>query len=166
MTLAKLVILGVTLIGLVAIGLYGIGKKSVYAETTIPASPQSVWAVLIDLERYPKWNPAFSSAVGDLVTGGQMKYQFVQDENTSYEVPATIVQVEPNRLLIQQGGMAGVITYRHEYRLEPVKDGTLLQISEDYRGAYVPFWSTAPVERAYQRVADALRDRVAELGLQ
>ena len=166
MTLTKILILGIGLIGLIALGLYGIGKKSVYAEATIPASPQSVWAVLTELERYPEWNPAFSSAVGDLVSGGQMKYQFVQDENTSYEVPATVVQVEPSRLLIQQGGMSGVITYRHEYSLESVAEGTLLRISESYRGIYVPFWNTAPVERAYQRVADALRDLVLELGLQ
>ena len=51
-----------------------------------------------------------------------MKYQFVQDEKRTYEVPATVVQVEPSRLLIQQGGMTGVITYRHEYRLEPVAE--------------------------------------------
>lgn len=88
MTLTKMLVLGIGLIGLIALGLYGFGKKSVYAEATIPASPQSVWAVLTELERYSEWNPAFSSAVGDLVIGGQMKYQFVQDENTSYEVPA------------------------------------------------------------------------------
>ena len=59
MTLTKISILGIGLIGLIALGLYGIGKKSVYAEATIPASPQSVWAVLTELERYPEWNPAF-----------------------------------------------------------------------------------------------------------
>ncbi len=62
--------------------------------------------------------------------------------------------------------MTGVITYCQEYRLEPVTEGTLLRISEDYRGVYVHFWNTVPFERAYQRVADALRDRVVKLGLQ
>ena len=62
--------------------------------------------------------------------------------------------------------MTGVITYCQEYRLESVTEGTFLRISEDYRGVYVPFWNTVPFERAYQRVADALRDRVVKLGLQ
>ncbi len=38
--------------------------KTMSATIQIDAPPMTVWAVLIDLSRYPEWNPLFREASG------------------------------------------------------------------------------------------------------
>ena len=51
------------------------GRKSVRAELVIPASPASIWSVLMDTSGYRDWNPIFVSAQGVLKEGGTISYQ-------------------------------------------------------------------------------------------
>ena len=43
------------------------------AEVRIQASAHDVWRVLVEIDRYPKWNRYATSAVGDLRVGGEVK---------------------------------------------------------------------------------------------
>jgi len=43
--------------------------KTVSATTEIQASPMEVWAVLTDLASYPRWNPLFREASGEVAPG-------------------------------------------------------------------------------------------------
>ncbi len=43
------------------------------AFVTINASPPDVWKVLVDIDRYPKWNRYATSAVGELRVGGEVE---------------------------------------------------------------------------------------------
>ena len=57
--------------------------------------------------------------------------------------------------------MAGIVTYDHHYELEALEQGkTKLIIREDYHGVYVPFWDPAPVEAAYHRLGQAVKQRI------
>ncbi len=157
--------LTLSVLGLISILvlLYVFGKKSVHHEITIPASPKSVWQVLVATERYPEWNPVMVSAKGRLQPGQQVQYTFRQEADKEYVIPATVKTIEEEKLLNQVGGTAGILTYDHRYSLEKVEGGTKVVIHEEYRGIAVPFWNPAPVADAYQRLNEALRARTIEV---
>lgn len=146
--------------------LYIFGKKSVHTEISIPAPSGTVWSVLTDIQNTKTWNPVLIPLEGELKEGTQIKYEFRQDENSISTIPATVKQIIDNRLLNQTGGMPGLLTFDHKYKLEPADGGTKVTIHEDYRGIMVPFWNPAPVEEAYKRLASALKDQVALISRQ
>lgn len=143
--------------------LYVLGKKSVHHESIIPASPQEVWAVLVDTDNYKNWNPVMELLEGEVKEGNNVKYRFTQDKEHVSEIPSQVKKMTKAALLNQYGGLTGVITFDHRYILEPVEKGTKLIIHEDYRGIYVPFWNPAPVEAAYGKLANALKEQVIKV---
>jgi uncharacterized protein YndB with AHSA1/START domain len=38
----------------------------------IAATPENVWAVLADLDKYPQWHPSFHSVTGQLAVGSTL----------------------------------------------------------------------------------------------
>ncbi len=143
--------------------LYLTGSKSVHTQITIKAAPHEVWAILTDAEKIKEWNPVLIPVEGVLKEGNTVKYEFHQDEENKSVIPAMVKQMVENKLLNQTGGMPFVLTFDHKYILKSVDDSTSVIIHENYRGIMVPFWNPAPVERAYERLAEALKARVESI---
>ena len=143
--------------------LYILGKKSVHAEIVINACPEKVWSVLMDKAVYRDWNTVLIPVKGDLKVGTKVDYDFHQDENSNYIISSKVLVIEENKLLNQGGGIPGVLTFNHKYILEKVEDKTKVIIHEDYKGIGVPFWNPAPVQKAYERLSEDLKNRVEEL---
>lgn len=148
---------------LLSVILYITGHKSVHQEIIINASPEEVWDVLTDTENYKDWNPVMELIEGSLEEGSLVKYRFTQDEQNVMEIPSSVKKVVPNELLNQGGGMPVFLTFNHKYILEKVSEGTKVTIHEDYAGFYVNFWNPEPVEAAYGRLNEALKQRVESL---
>lgn len=139
------------------------GKKSVHHEITINASPEKVWSVLVDTDKYESWNPVMKLLEGEVIAGNKVKYQFTQSSDSQYDIDSNVKKVQPNQLLNQGGGIPLVLTFDHKYLLEPSGDGTKLTIHEDYGGIGVHFWNPAPVKEAYKRLNEAIKKRVESL---
>lgn len=153
-----LIILLVVLLILVILNFTG--KKSVHHEIVINASPKKVWQVLRNTNAYPEWNPTMQLVKGNINVGNNIIYKFTQNPNTSYEVPITVKQIIPNKLLNQAGGYLFILTYNHKYILEPQGNTTKVIINENYNGIGVNFWNPKPVEKAYRMLNEALKKRV------
>ncbi|APD07736.1 hypothetical protein UJ101_02236 [Flavobacteriaceae bacterium UJ101] len=158
----KLIYIGITIIVLLMVFVL-MGKKSVHHEIIIDATSDQVWEVLINMEKYPEWNPVMQLLEGEVKEGNKVKYQFTQDENNISEIRAIVKQVIPNKLLNQKGGVPLVLTFNHKYILEPNEGQTKLMIHEDYRGIGVNFWNPKPVEQAYKRLNKALKLRTEKI---
>lgn len=145
------------LLALVALALTG--NKSVHHEIGINAPIEKVWQTLTDMEAYTDWNPTMQLVEGEVKEGNKVKYLFTQEEGKSYEVASTVKKIIPHQLLNQNGGISGVLTFNHKYMLAEQGGRTIMIIHEDYTGIGVHFWNPAPVEKAYQRLNEALKDR-------
>ena len=152
-------ILILIVLGLVLIVLYFTGHKSVHHEISINASPEKVWAVLLDTKNYDHWNPVMKLLEGEIKEGNRVKYRFTQDADNVSEIPSRVKRIIPHQLLNQHGGLPILLTFDHQYILEPSGSGTKLTIHEDYKGIGVNFWNPAPVETAYQRLNEAIKER-------
>ncbi len=156
-----LIVLGV--IALILLLLYLLGRKSVHHEIQIDASPEKVWTVLLDTDSYAEWNPVMKVLEGEIKEGNRIRYEFTQDAENISEIPSIVKGIVPNQLLHQGGGLPLVITFDHRYIIEAEGGGTNLIIHEDYRGIWVNFWNPAPVQVAYERLCEGIKNRVETL---
>ena len=160
--ISKFTIVIIVVIALITV-LYFTGKKSVHTEITVSASPENVWRVLTDMDKYSEWNPVMKLLKGEVKEGNQVTYLFSQDVENKSEIKVKIVKIESDRLLNQTGGVSLILTFNHKYKLVPIGDKTKVIIHEDYKGIGVNFWNPKPVEEAYLRLNESLKKRVESL---
>ena len=132
------------------------GRKSVHAERVIPRSAEAIWTALMDTGRYGEWNPIFVSAEGRFEEGGTIRYQMKTGDGAMTPVEPLVRRLVGGQELNQFGGLRGVLTFDHTWRLEPVAGGTRVTQHEEYRGIGVWFWDPAWVEEAYRDALVAL----------
>jgi len=136
--------------------------KVVSASIEIEASPLDVWAVLVDLDRYPEWNPLFREASGRVAVGNRITLKSVPPGGRPMTVRPKIVSAEPGVELRWAASLPGLIGGEHTFALSPAGGGTRVVQSESFRGLLVPFSSNAiaRAEAGFLSVNEALRKRV------
>ncbi len=158
MTSRWLAAVGLVLIALVASAL--LARKSVRAELTIAAEAEEVWSVLTDPESYEDWNPILVSVDGEFVEGQTLSVGMKNPDGSITMVTPRIKKLVRDVELNQVGGVPGILTFDHTWRLEPVDGGTRVTQFEEYRGIGVLFWNPEWVEKAYRQANLNLRDRI------
>ena len=137
--------------------------KTFRAEITIAAPPEKVWAVLMDTQSYPDWNPTFVSVSPPYALGAKISSRVVKPDGAFIDMTPTVTALVTNRELRQSGGLPGVLTYNHAWLLAPVHGGTHVRQIDVDRGGFLWFWDTSWIEPAYQRANEALAARVLAL---
>ena len=72
--------------------------KELRTEIEIQASPDTVWQVLTDLDKYPEWNPFIHHAIGMAQVGKKVDITF-KSGSKEMMLHCTVVKVEPNKEL-------------------------------------------------------------------
>ena len=138
-------------------------RTVMHTEIVIDAPPEDVWAVLMDTEKYPEWNPVFVEVDGTFEVGASLANQVVEPGKDAVTMNATVKAIEPLKRINQGGGLPGVITFDHNYYLEAENGGTRVIQHEVDQGFYMYFWDSSWVEPAYASVNEALKERVENL---
>ncbi len=137
-------------------------KKSFHVETIIAAPPEAIWAILVDTESYSEWNPVFVGIDGKYRENEAVKNSVRFPDGSIVEMQATVQTLTENRELRQSGGMPGLLTFDHQWLLEPVEGGTRVVQQETDRGLWLWFWNSDWIEPAYQSVLAALDQRAKQ----
>jgi uncharacterized protein YndB with AHSA1/START domain len=131
------------------------------ARSTISASPQRVWAVLTDSERFPEWDSGIDRVEGKIAPGATIKL-FVK-VNPGRAFPLKVSEFAAPRLLVFSGGMPlGLFKGVRTYTLEPDGAGrTQFHMREEYTGALLGMmWKSIPdLGPSFQQFADGLKAR-------
>jgi hypothetical protein len=141
-------------------------------QTTFPvaASPEAVWDVLIDFDRWHEWNPSVPSIQGDTELGSTVKLTLAMPGRPSAKVKATLTEVEPGRRLCWHGNVGAdwVFSGTRQFVLDPQADGTVLvAYVEDVRGVLFPVFSAVmgpAIQQHHDNLNDALTRRVESAG--
>ena len=136
--------------------------KTYKVERIINAPPEVVWDVLMDTASYGDWNPVFIKVVGSYEQGGSVQNTFQAPSGETFDVTNRVTELVPQKLLRQKGGMTGIITFDHQWQLQPVEGGTRVTQYEIDRGIYVWFWDDSWIIPSYTKTLDALAEHVAE----
>ena len=134
-------------------------------ETTIDASPERVWKALIEVDQYPSWHPMIHNLENELRPGGRGVLVVKAGRRTA-NVKIRYRKVEPERELSWKGGIPGLFTGMHYFRLEDAGDGrTRLAHGEEFDGPLARL--TMPLVKGklqtlYGKVTDAVRKRAEQ----
>jgi hypothetical protein len=72
--------------------------KELRTEIEIQASPDKVWQVLTNLDKYPEWNPFIHHAIGKAKVGEKVDIT-VSSGSKEMTLHCIVVKVEPNKEL-------------------------------------------------------------------
>ena len=140
-------------------------------QTTIPiaSSPEAVWAILVDFERWRDWNPSVPDIHGDAQLGSTLRMTLAMPGRPSAKVKATLTEVVPGRRLCWHGNVGAnwLFSGTRTFELDPQSDGTVLVTHiEDVRGVLFPVFRAAmgpAIQQHHDNLNEALKRR-AETG--
>jgi hypothetical protein len=139
------------------------GCKTITVETVVHAKPATVWRVLSDAKGFERWNPVHVQVEGEFVEGEVLTIHVKDGDGKVSSFASTVRRVVPERELHQGGGVPGLLTFSHSFRLEPIADGTRVVQREEFRGLGVLFVDLDWVEPGYNQVNAALKRQAEDL---
>jgi hypothetical protein len=115
--------------------------KHMDSEITINATPEEVWAELIDLDSYQEWNPYIVKAVGTATEGSRLAVTLSPPGSRGTTLKPTVTELRSGEVLEWWGhvGFRGIFDGRHRFEVHPDASGTRLTQSETFTGVLVPF---------------------------
>src|SRR6476661_10757288 len=92
----------------------GDSMKSITTVVEIPATPEQVWAMLVDTAAYPAWNPFITKLSGELAAGQRLEVRIAPPGGRAMTFRPTVTRVEAGRRLEWLGtmGLKGIFDGR------------------------------------------------------
>jgi hypothetical protein len=117
---------------------------------TIDASPETVWATISDIARWPEWNPDVSAAHlnGPLAAGTEFTWKAGPGT-----IRSTLLQVDPPRTIAWRGETMGIGAV-HIWHIEAGDDHVTLSTEESWTGL-LPRLLRRPMQRRLDAAIEA-----------
>lgn len=96
----------------------------------IQATPEKVWAVLTDINNWPKWNPKISKAEMNESIAPSAKFKWTVN---GAKIKSTLHTVDPHKTFGWSGTTFGGSAI-HNWYLSAQGDGTYMQVEESMEG--------------------------------
>ena len=99
--------------------------RELHTEIDIDASPEQVWGVLADFERYREWNPFIVSVDGSAEVGARLTVRMQPVGARAITLRPTVLEVVHGRHLCWLGrlGLPSIFDAEHDFSLEPAAGG-------------------------------------------
>ncbi len=97
--------------------------KHIRTEIIINASPERVWQVLTDFNRYAEWNPFITDIQGSPVKGSRLQNTMLNGGKT-YVFNPIVTQCEPHKYFAWLGSLfvKGIFDGNHFFEIVPTGD--------------------------------------------
>ena len=135
------------------------------SEIEIQSTPERVWDVLTDFDKYPEWNPLLCRAEGKLIIGEKV-YLTAKSASSEMNLLCTVLTVEPNRQYSWEFHVGLPILFRgeHIFRIEPIDEHKVRFIDREvFHGLLVPLQAKnleTNAKPAMIAMGKALKERV------
>ena len=134
-------------------------------EIEIDAPVERVWAVLIDFERFPDWNPFIRRIHGNAQVGSRLDVLLGASGTRPMRFRPTVKAVVPNRELRWLGrlGLPRLFDGEHIFQIEPLGPNRVRFVQrERFRGLFVPLLARSlnrDARRGFEEMNRALQER-------
>lgn len=129
------------------------------ASRTIEAPPERVWALLVDADGYPSWNPAVVSVDGRIAPGEKIKLTSTLNPRRAFTLHVAESD-EPRRMVWTSGMPLGLFRGTRTYTLEPAESGrTEFSMQERFTGPLAPLItkSIPDMTESFEQFAEGLK---------
>jgi hypothetical protein len=136
-------------------------------EVEIRATPEKVWAVLTDLDKYPDWNPLIYRAEGKVALGKEVNIS-AKTESNDLDLRCSVVKVEANREFSWKFHVLLPFLFRgeHIFRVEPIDEHHTRFIDREiFNGLLLPLQARdleTNAKAAMIAMGEALKRRVEQ----
>lgn len=113
--------------------------KELRTEIEIQATPEKVWQVLTELDKYPEWNPFIYQAVGKARVGEKVDIT-VRSGSKEMTLHCTVVIAEPNQELCWKYHVALPFLFNgeHSFIIEKIENDSVRFIDREiFKGLLV-----------------------------
>jgi len=130
----------------------------------INASPEKIWAILTDFEKYPDWNPFIKYIKNTVKTGSQIEVSIEPPGASGMVFKPTVLAFEANKELRWLGHLifTGLFDGEHSFKIVDNKNGTSTFIhNENFKGILVPFFKTqlnTNTKRGFELMNEKLKE--------
>jgi len=136
----------------------------------INASDAQVWAVLVDFDKYPDWNPSLPAISGELREGSTVSLTLGMPGKSPVKVKAKFEEVETNKKLTWRGNVVGgwfFSGYRVFEIVALAEKKVRFTHVEDIGGVLAPIFKIAMgasnIQQSHDEFNQSLKQRVEEL---
>jgi len=137
-----------------------IPNKHIYTEIDISAEPETIWAILLDNENYPEWNPYHVKVNGTLEVGAKLYVEIHKPNGERVEIEPYVMKIVPLKELAWGGGIKGIFFGEHVFLLDRLNENsTKLIHKENFSGLAIPFASLDAIEEGYNLMNKTLKKR-------
>jgi hypothetical protein len=135
--------------------------RSFEAAARIDASPEQVWAVLVDVVSWRDWNSGVDRVEGRVALGERLTLYATMIRTRPFVV--TVTELRPGEAMRWRGGLPlGAAVIERTYRLDGQEDGgTALTVREDHTGPLAGLLgrTTPDLNPSFRQFCDGLKAR-------
>jgi hypothetical protein len=135
--------------------------RSYEAAARIDASPDQVWALLVDVAGWRDWDSGVDRVEGRVALGERLTLYATMIRSRPFVVAVT--EIRPREAMRWRGGLPlGLAVIERTYRLDEQDDGgTVLTVREDHTGplAAVLGRTTPDLNPSFRQFCDGLKAR-------
>ena len=137
------------------------------ASIEIAASPERIWSVLTDFQKFSRWNPFIRAVTGKLEAGSSLSIDIAPPGKRNMRFHPKVIEVQFNRRLRWQGKLIvpGMLDSEHYFDIECQNetDVTFSQ-GESFTGLLVPFVRStlAATKIGFEKMNSALKLRAEQ----
>ncbi len=131
-------------------------------EIEINATPERVWQILTDTEKFPEWNPFIHRFKGNLVVGETLNVFLGESPTKGMTFRPQVLAVTPNRAFRWLGHLFinGIFDGEHIFEIEPLDTNRIRFIQrEKFNGILVPVFNFDSTRRGFEAMNRALKER-------
>jgi hypothetical protein len=139
--------------------------KSFAVSTVIRATPEAVWAILVDGSKWTEWNTTVTKLDGTIAPGNTLKVFTKVSPGRAF--PVKVSEFTPPNRMVWTGGMPlGLFRGARTYTLAPVGDATKFEMREEFTGLMSPLiaLSIPDLQPSFDEFAAALKARAEKGG--
>jgi hypothetical protein len=116
--------------------------QTLHSEIEIETTPERVWAVLTDLDRFGEWNPFMTEARGTVSKGNRLRVRLSPPGGRGVTMKPRVTVAAPGRMFewLGHAGFPGVFDGRHRFELRPTATGTTFVQHETFSGVLAPLF--------------------------
>lgn len=136
--------------------------KELRTEIEINATPERVWNILTDTDKFPQWNPFIHRFKGKISEGETLEVFLGDSPTKGMTFRPTVLEVAPNRTFRWLGRLfiSGLFDGEHIFEIEPLGPARVRFIQrEQFNGILVPLFNFDSTRNGFERMNQALKAR-------